>query len=177
MFNSLTDKAWNPCPWSVRETQSCLNTTEWLTLTPFSTIMTINKRRASTVFDRFNLTITDIIEFSDPTPTVYEPRDFFTFYEIVYNVNQTLANWGSSIEYMFLLGTVSFLENNVDTLNGTGSDDRVAKLQEFLAVPIFLFNNIVYGGPTPDMGSSVTLAVPSYRVLPLNLHLAQYSSW
>ena len=60
----------------------------------------------------------------------------------------------------------SYLRDNVDTQNSTGSDDRLSKLQEFLAAPIVVFNNVVYDGPTDqyNMGKSITLAVPGYRV-------------
>jgi len=126
--------------------------------------MTISQRTASTVFDRFNFTITDIINFSDATPTNYTANDFFTFYEIIFNVDQTRANWPQTTQYMFLLGIATFLGSPTPTQNGTGSDDRMSRLQEFLSTPIFLFNNAMYGGPTPALGKSVTLAVRSYRV-------------
>lgn len=127
--------------------------------------MTISKRRATTVFNRFNFTITDIIDFSDPTPTIYDPNDFFTFYEIIFAVNETSPQWWHSTQYMFLLGIVSFLGDNVSTENGTGSDDRLTRLQEFLVTPTFLFNNVVFGGPLEGLGTSASLAMPSYRVI------------
>jgi len=71
---------------------------------------------------------------------------------------------------MFLLGVVSFLGDNVPNQNGTGSDDRLSRLQEFLATPIFLFNNVAFGGPLSGMGESAALAIPSYRVLALKSH-------
>ena len=126
--------------------------------------MTISERGASTVFDRFNFTITDIINFSDPTPTNYTAQDFFTFYEIIFHVDQTQVNWPQTTQYMFLLGISVFLGDPTPTQNGTGSDDRMSRLEEFLATPIFLFNNAMYGGATPPLGKSVTLATRSYRV-------------
>lgn len=75
---------------------------------------------------------------------------------------------------MFLLGIVSYLGDNVGVQNGTGSEDRLSRLQEFLATPIFLFNNVAFGGPLPGLGKSAALAIPSYRV-PSGAILAKYS--
>jgi hypothetical protein len=149
---------------NVRQANSCLNSTDWRVVVPFNTKMNISSRRATTVFDRFNFTITDIIDFSDPIPTVYNPDDFFTFYEIIFSVNETDPQWWHCAQYMFLLGIVSFLGDNVSTENGTGTDDRLSRLQEFLATPIFLFNNVVFGGPLDGLGTRAALAIPSYRV-------------
>lgn len=128
--------------------------------------MVISQRCASTVFDRFNFTIIDIIDFTDPIPTVYTAEDFFTFYEVLLNFDESQPNWGASVQYMFLLGINSYLGSDTSTENGTGSDEQLSRLQEFLAAPIFLFNNVNYGGPTPGLNGTASLAVPSYRVLP-----------
>jgi hypothetical protein len=162
--NSALTEAWNSCPFSVGVKHNCLNTTDWRIIVPFNTKVTISARRASTVFDRFNFTITDIINFSDPTPTKYTAADFFTFYDIVFAVNQSQTNWPQSAQYLFLLGISTYLGDPTPTQNGTGSADRQTRLQEFIATPIFLFNNALYGGVVSDMGRSVTLAIPSYRV-------------
>lgn len=158
--------AWSACPDDVSLAESCLNNTDWRSQTPFNTTMTISMRRASTVFHRFNFTIIDIIDLSPPSPTDYIPEDFFGFYDVLFAVDQNQSNWFATIQYQFLISVASPLGNDVDTQVATGSNDRLSKLQEFLAVPIVVFNNAVYeGGPTFDMGKSVTLAVPSYRVL------------
>jgi len=129
--------------------------------------MTISERRASAVFNRFNFTITDVIDLSDPTPTDYAADDFFVFYEIIFAVNESNINSFQSTQYLFLTSVASYLRDEVDTQLETGTDDRLSRLQEFLAVPVVLFNNINYGGPTFNMGKSVTLATPSYRVPPM----------
>jgi len=169
-------QAWSPCPNDVQGNHSCLNTTDWRIFVPFNVKLTITSRRASTVFDRFyfhsydlsnsrfNFTILDVIDYSDPVPTNYTAADFFIFYESIFNVDSTQPNYGASVEYMFLIGIHSYLTETADTQNGTGSDDRLLRLQDFLATPIILFNNAVYGGDNPDMGKSATLASPSYRV-------------
>ena len=131
---------------------------------PFNTKMTVSERRASAVFDRFNFTITDIIDFSDPVPTNYTADDFFTFYDIVFALNETEDNWWKTTPYLFILGIQSYLEDVSSVQNGTGSDDRLSRLQEFLATPIFIFNGFVYGGDVDGLGKSATLAIPSYRV-------------
>jgi hypothetical protein len=126
--------------------------------------MTISQRRASTVFDRFNFTITDVIDLSNPSPTNYTSNDFFTFYDIIFAIDQSETNWPQTAPYLFLLGLSTYLGDPTSTQNGTGSADRLSRLQEFLATPIFLFNNAIFGGPVSNMGRSVTLAIPSYQV-------------
>jgi hypothetical protein len=122
-------------------------------------------RRATTVFNRFNFTIMAIKDLSTPVPTHYNPQDFFVFYDTMFALNQSQPNWYLTTEYMLLIAITSYLGADLDTQRATGSDDRLFKLKEFLAVPIFLFNNVAFGGggPTPDMGKSVTLAIPSYK--------------
>ena len=163
----LIQQAWNSCPLTVAQTGDCLSTVDWRTVDPFNTKMTISERRASAVFNRFNFTITDVIDLSDPTPTDYAADDFFVFYKIIFAVNESNINSFQSTQYLFLTSVASYLRDEVDTQLETGTDDRLSRLQEFLAVPVVLFNNINYGGPTFNMGKSVTLATPSYRVPPM----------
>lgn len=127
--------------------------------------MTVTGRRASTVFNRFNATIIDVLDLTDPTPTNYTAEDYFTFFDIIFAINQSEPYWPVTTQYMFLLGIQSYLGDPTATQNGTGADDRLVRLQEFLTTPVFLFNNGVYGGPSPGLGKTATLATPSYRVL------------
>jgi hypothetical protein len=124
--------------------------------------MTISERRASTVFDRSNFTITDIISLSDPKPTNYTAEDFFHFYGIVFAVDENQTDYTSTIQFLFLYSIASFLIEQV-----TESAVDLARLRQFLATPLLIFNNGAYGGPTFDMGKSVSLAIPSYRVPPI----------
>jgi hypothetical protein len=128
--------------------------------------MTISARNASTAFDRFNFTIIDTFDFSDPVPTNYVAEDFFTFYDIIFAINPNQAGWQATTQYLFLLGVQTYLEITTQTQNGTGSDDRLSRLQEFLATPLLLFNNGNFDLPTGPMGTSASLAIPSYRVYP-----------
>jgi hypothetical protein len=164
MFKISLTKAWSSCPDDVRSQNSCFNTTDWRVVVPFNTKMTVSQRRASAVFDRFNFTIIDIIDFSEPISTNYTAEDYFTFFDIVFALNETDANWWKTTQYLFLLGIQTYLGNPTSVQNGTGSDDRLSRLQEFMATPIFLFNNFVYGGPVEGLGKSATLAIPGYRV-------------
>jgi len=127
--------------------------------------MEISTRRATTVFNRFNFTIMAITDLGTPAPMNYTAQDFFVFYDIILAFNQSGPNWYQTTEYMLLIAITSYLGADLDTQRATGSYDRLFKLQEFFAVPIFLFNNVAFGGggPTPDMGTSVTLAIPSYK--------------
>ena len=137
---------------------------DWRLVDPFNTKMTISERRASTVFNRFNFTIMDVIDLSTPVPIDYTPDDFFLFYEVIFAANESRADFLETIQYQFLTSVASFLRNNISTETETGADDRLSRLQELLSVPIVVFNNVVYGGPTSNMGKSVTLSVPSYQV-------------
>lgn len=150
------------------DTHSCLNTTDWLTVDPFNTKFTVWERRASTVFDRSNFTILDILDFSDPIPTSYGPEDYFLFYDVIFAVNTTLESYQQTIQYLFLDTVSSFLRNDNED-SQLEIDARLLKLQEFLATPIAVFNTVQWGLPTPNLGNSTTLAIPSYRVCPLLL--------
>ena len=147
--------------------ESCLNTTDWRLDIPFSTKMTTSARRATTVFNRLNFTIIDLMNLSNAVPTDYAPEDLFAFYDIIFAINPSEPNWYQTAQYLLLIAITTYLGTDADTQQATGSEDRLLKLEEFLAVPIFLFNNVAYGGggPTPDMGTSITLATASYKVL------------
>ena len=130
----LIQQAWNSCPLTVVQTGGCLSTVDWRTVDPFHTKMTISERRASAVFNRFNFTITDVINLSDPVPTNYTGDDFFVFYEIIFAVDESNTDSFKSTQYLFLTSVASYLRDEVDTQLETGTDDRLSRLQEFLAV-------------------------------------------
>ena len=134
--------------------------------------MAVSSRRATTIFDRVNSSIIDIIDFSDPEPMNYTADDFFTFYDQVFHLPKDMPGWNISTQYFFLLSVESFLGYPTGTENGTGNNDLLSRLQDFLATPVFLYNNVVYkGGPTPDMGTQASLGYSSYRV---NHSLSQF---
>ena len=154
--------AWNSCPFDVADASSCLNTSDWRTVDPFNTKFTISERRASTVFDRSNFTILDIVDFSNPIPTTHTPDDYFLFYEVIFAVNTSVDHYNQTIQYLFLDTVSSYLRNEVNSQ--ININEHLLKLQEFLATPIAIFNNVMWGIATPNLGKSVTLAIPSYRV-------------
>jgi hypothetical protein len=156
--------AWNSCPFDVSDAFSCLNTSDWRTVDPFNTKFTISERRASTVFDRSNFTILDIIDFSDPLPTAHTPADYFLFYEVIFAVDTSVDHYNQTVQYLFLDIVSSYLRNEVNSQ--IDIKEHLLKLQEFLATPIAIFTNIMWDIPTPNLGQSITLATPSYRVRP-----------
>ena len=162
-MNVLLISAWNSCPFDVADAMSCLNTTDWRTVDPFNTKFTISERRASTVFDRSNFTILDIVDFSDPIPSAHTPDDYFLFYEVVFAVNTNLHYYNQTIQYWFLDVVSSYLRDEIDSQLDV--NEHILKLQEFLATPFAIFNNVLWGIATPNLGKTVTLAIPSYRVL------------
>jgi hypothetical protein len=127
--------------------------------------MTISERRATTIFHRFNFTILDVVNVSNPTPVVYGPDDLFPFYEIIFAIDESQPNWFATTQMLFLTSLTSYLRYDADTESATGSVNRVSRLQEFMAVPMAVFNDVIYGvGLPPDMGKTASLAIPSYRV-------------
>jgi hypothetical protein len=127
--------------------------------------MTISKRRASTVYSRFNFTITDVTDLSSPSSVEYHPNDFFVFYDVLFAIDQNQTDWEQSNQFMFLSSIATFLELNVDNLISTEEGARQLRLQEFLATPIAIYTDAWHRHPAgPDMGKSLSLAIPSYRV-------------
>jgi hypothetical protein len=124
-------------------------------------------RHATTAFNPFSFTIMTIKDLSTPVPPHYNPQDFFGFYDIMFALNQSQPNWYLTTEYMLLIALTSQLGADLDTQRATGSQDRIFKLREFLAVPIFLFNNVAFGeGGQHQTGKSITLAIPSHKKPP-----------
>ena len=167
LYTILTP-AWNSCPFNVSRASSCLNTTDWRTVDPFNTKFTISERRASTVYDRSNFTIMEILDFSDPVSTSYTPEDFFLFYEIIFKLNTDDIYYNKTIQFLFLSTVASFLRNEVNSQVEINA--RLLRLQEFLATPVAVFNNVMWQVYTPNLGKSVTLAIPSYRVHQLSFY-------
>ena len=130
----------------------------------YNSNVTISKRNASTVYDRFNFTIVAVTDLSDPLPVEYEPTDFFDFYDLVFAINVTQPNWDLSTSYTFLLSLISYLQYEQDQQIVSGGGNRLFKLEEFLAAPLAIFNFAWLGEPTEGMGQSLSLVAPSYRV-------------
>lgn len=161
--------AWNPCPYSVGRTTSCLNTTSWRTVAQSSIKLTILKRHASTIFDRQNLTIIDITDLSPPTPVSYDPKDLFAIYRAVFKIDLNQKNVGLSTPYSLLLTVSGYLqstgENMFKVMGGVAANSR---LMAFLATPIIIYNDAWLGRKVsdPNMGNTLALATASYRVPP-----------
>jgi hypothetical protein len=127
--------------------------------------MTISKRRASTVYNRFNFTIIDVTDLSAPSAVEYHPDDFFVFYDVLFAIDQNQADWNMSTQFMFLISIVEFLGRHSVNQIDTGEGTQQLRLQEFLATPIAIYTDAWRRHPAgPDMGKSLALAIPSYRV-------------
>jgi hypothetical protein len=151
------------------DTGSCLTSTDWQLVAPTTTMMTISQRRASAVYDRYNFTILDVTKLSDPSPVTYEPEDFFGFYDAIFAIDINQTDWSLSTQYSFLVSLSSYLGFDQHNEIDAGGGVRQLRLQEFLATPIAIFNDAWLGEPAEDMGKSLALAIPSYRVF-LNSH-------
>ena len=146
---------------------SCLNRTNWELEAPLNTEMTISERRATTVFDRSNLTIIDILDLSDPTPTNYTADDFFAFYDLFLMVNETEPFYNITAQYSLLTILMAVINGNGENWFDIGDVSGVSSLQQLLATIPLIFNSAFWGFPLSsnlNMGKSVALAVPGYRV-------------
>jgi hypothetical protein len=122
------------------------------------------------VYNRFNLSITDIIELSDPTPILYAPEDFFPFYDLLFDVDQTALGYETSVQFSFLRSiAVDMIESSSNNTFEAGLPST--KLKQLLATPLLVFNNVMWPSSGPsDLGNSVAFAVPSYSVSPTYIY-------
>jgi hypothetical protein len=114
--------------------------------------MKIYYRRASTVFDRSNFTITDITSFSPPIPVIYKPEDFFTFYDRIFAFDQNQTNWNLTTQYTLLTSIAAFLEYSADTQINPMGGARQFRIREFLATPLAIFTDSWQGRQAVGMG-------------------------
>lgn len=134
--------------------------------------MTISSRRASSIYNRFNYTIADVINFSDPSPANYTPNDFFGFYEAIFNIPENQTGFSMSTQYRFLLTISTFLQSTEDNQIVSGVGARQAKFEAFLSTPIAIFNDAWQGQQVAEgMGTNIALAEQSYRVPSLRIGL------
>jgi hypothetical protein len=129
--------------------------------------MTISERRATTVFDRSNLTILGILNISDPIPTNYTTNDFFAFYDILFTVNETEPFYNVTAQFSLITTVMSLINGNGDTFFDIGDDSGVSSLQQLLASIPLIFNALYWQLALPsdlNMGKSIALAIPRYRV-------------
>jgi hypothetical protein len=127
--------------------------------------MTVSKRHGSTIFDRSNLTLIDVIDLSEPLQVIYEPEELFAFYEFVFAIDLNSTDFFLSTPYSFLLTISSYLQGSKNQIQPLGGSPQI-RLQEFLATPTVIYNDAWLGLTVsdPDMGKSLALAIASYRV-------------
>jgi hypothetical protein len=125
------------------------------------------KRRSTTAFDRYSYQILDVVDLADEwESTPYSPQDFFTFFDAIFNVDISNPNWDQTTQFNFVRNTRLYLSSRATTQELGGDVGPTLQLKALFAAPILIFNNIVYQGPLPDdMGKSISLANPSYRVV------------
>jgi hypothetical protein len=132
--------------------------------------MTVLSRRATTAFNRHNGTITDIISWSDPSPTNYTVENFFSIYNIMFalNTNSTVPIQ-TTVNYAFLYIIGSYLSS--PSVSQIDVDSTISKVQQFLATSLILFTPINWPGVAPvteltDMGKQAALGTQNIRVTP-----------
>jgi len=165
--------AWSACPQSAMVTKACLlnatDTTNWQLEGSINTKLTISERRATTVFDRSNLTIIDIHNISDPTPTNYTADDFFAFYDILFAVNETEPFYNVTTQYSLVTILWAIVNANGQNRFDIGNVTPVSSLQQLLATIPLVFNSMLWqfseSFPSNlNLGKSIALAIPTYRV-------------
>jgi hypothetical protein len=164
---SMLTKAFNACPSDISNQLSCLTSTNWMSNIVFSEKIAITKRRSTTVFNRYNYTILEVLDVSEEwEATNYTADDFFPIFDAVFSVDTNQTGFNNSIQYQFVRASWSYLSSRINTQEATGADEGITKLRQLFAVPILDFNNVVFvGGPIPDdLGKTITLATVSYRV-------------
>lgn len=108
----------------------------------------------------------DIINLSPPVSIIYEPSDFFGFYDGIFYVidpNQTTEQ--PTTQFDLLISIASYLEFSADNQIETNGGARQLRLEEFLATPLTIYTNSWRGLETVDMGNTLALAVPGYKVI------------
>lgn len=166
--NANLIQAWAVCPPDVQNASQCLVVgLPWQAYAPLNTKMTISSRRATTAFDRRNGTITEIMSLSDPTPTNYTVKDFFTFYDIMFYLNTSSPAMFTSTNYDFILSIANYFQTPLT--QQIDQESTISTLQQFLAASIVLFNPASWPGvtvaPLPDnMGKQAALGISSTRV-------------
>lgn len=131
------------------------------------TKVVIMKRLSTTAFDRYSYQILDIVNLADEwETTLYGPQDFFPFFDAIFTVDIANQNWNQTTQFNLLRITWLYLSSRAMTQDLGGVVGPALELKALYAVPLLLFNNVVYQGPLPDdMGKSISLANVSYRVV------------
>lgn len=158
--------ALNACPGDVAAQQLCMSSLRWRTNTLVNEVA-ILKRRATTVFDRYNYTIREVLEFGTERDTInYGPNEFFRIYDAVFFFDPLQPNWNTSVQFQFLITCAGYFTAKIKDWNRAGIEDGLWRLRGLFTVPIIHFNNMAIGGPTypNDLGTSVSLADIRYRV-------------
>ncbi len=130
--------------------------------------MTILSRNASTVFNRTDFNILQVMDLSPPIPQLYAPNVFFSFFDVIFSINTTQPDFDQSSQYALLFMLSNYLQRSRDDLLDTGGGTRKLRLQDFLATPIAVFNDgrfpVSNEDVVPGMGTSISMAVPGYQV-------------
>jgi hypothetical protein len=106
-------------------------------------------------------------------PTNYTTDDFFTFYDILFAVNETERFYNLTVQYSLVSILWAIINPNSDGQNwfDIGDVTPVSDLQQVLATIPLVFNSMFWQFPpnfTVDLklGKSIALAIPRYRVPP-----------
>jgi hypothetical protein len=158
----------NACPINVAYGYNCLDNTTWLTNTsiPLSIKVSITKRWAKTVFDRYEYTILDVTLSDTWQPANYTRDNFTLFFDAIFTIRLDEQGYNTSTQLDFLVLTYRYFVSRINSTETQGADEGLSKLRSLFAAQMLVFNNVNYGqGPIPDdLGKTISLAKVSYRV-------------
>ena len=130
--------------------------------------MMVTKCYATTAVSRENYKILDVIQLLHDSHPLYGPNDLFLLLDAALNVDQSVAGYQNSLQYLLVQRLWSGLAYEI-TREAVGLEHRGTStlLRQFIALPVICTNNQWFSqGSTPaDRGRSATLASSSYRVI------------
>jgi hypothetical protein len=159
----VTYVGYNVCPPAQSAANMCLQDQDWRTTDLTYSWVTITRRRATTIFDRFNFSIIDVVYLdSIGEPTNYSSDDFYPVFDLLFTVPSGVSDVTISFAWEFL----SWFTTSAGFYSAAAFYNR--RLQQLMTLPVVMVNNgIILHNPgpvPPDMGTLATLAKPLVRV-------------
>jgi hypothetical protein len=130
--------------------------------------MTIMQRMATTIYDRSNRTIIDVLEIDEPVPVAYTPQNYFEIFNAALN-----STTRDSINGQFIFHIASFVSNSEAGIRDPYRSGQF--LRQLMSVPVAVYHNIGinkdWGLPDNNLNRPGAVAELQYRVDSLNIGL------
>lgn len=163
LYLSVPDLGYNVCPLAQSRAETCLQNQSWRTTGLTSSWVTITRRRATTIFDRFNSSIIDVIYLDAAgESTDYSSDDFYPVFNILFTIPSGTTDVTTTLAYQFL----GWVTTNLQYFTTDAFKNQI--LQQLITLPVSMVTNqnqLLGAGPLPpDMGTSGILAKSTLRV-------------